>query len=173
MTSVFLKKGHCSVDVVGVDGCKAGWYYAAACEANRNVTSNSISQQAFNLLPKIKELDDYLCQSPPDASRMFEVHPELSFMLLQRRQGGPAGGVIEPKRTVTGHAIRKTLLEGIFGIDVNQALNDRSAKEANRDDVLDAFAALWSAERIADNTACTVLLSDEVDDRGLKMNVRY
>lgn len=250
MTAVFSTDKASRVDVVGVDGCKAGWYavkkeaesgivitqvfarfetlarwapapaiiaidmpiglssvgkraadiaarklldrrrkssvfstpvrqtlglqnYAAACEANRSVTSSSLSQQAFHILPKIKELDDHLAQSQADATRVFEVHPELSFMLLQLQQGGAAGGVIEPKREVAGHAIRKTLLKAVFGEDIEKALNGRVPKEAARDDVLDAFAALWSAQRIANASACTVLEKDDLDNLGLKMNVRY
>jgi predicted RNase H-like nuclease len=119
-----------------------------ACNRHRAVTTQGISRQAFNILHKITEVDELLRGPSPNAARVFEVHPELTFMQLRIDQGGPRGGVMEPKGKPGGHRVRKALLATAFGPDLDAALAAHIAGEARLDDIVDAFAALWSARRI-------------------------
>jgi predicted RNase H-like nuclease len=54
-----------------------------ASAANRRITGRGLSQQAWGIAPKIKQVDDAItagCQQ-----RVFEVHPEVSFWALNGR----------------------------------------------------------------------------------------
>ena len=149
--------------------------YEEACRRNREATGKGISQQAFNILPKIAVVDDALRASARDASRVFEVHPELAFMQLEIEQGGEAMGLREGKTTQAGHARRKALLIAVFGAAVESALEERErlSRHVQKDDVLDAFAVLWSARRIAAGSAVRLPGEEARDSAGLLMNIHY
>ncbi|HWT39132.1 MAG TPA: DUF429 domain-containing protein [Paraburkholderia sp.] len=147
--------------------------YQQACARNREATGKGISQQAFNILRKIAEVDTALRDSPRDASRVFEVHPELAFMQLQVEQGGEAIGLVEGKAKEAGHAKRKALLAPVFGMALQTALDERRARHVQKDDVLDAFAVLWSARRIATGRAVRLPDDEPRDSAGLPMVIRY
>jgi predicted RNase H-like nuclease len=107
-----------------------------------------LSIQAWNLVPKVREVDE--AWEP----RVHEVSPELSFTLL-------AGAPLDAKRTVTGLAQRVAAL----GLDTVPRVPG-----ARPDDVLDALACLWTAHRIARGEA--VSLGDGcVDARGRPMRI--
>lgn len=147
--------------------------YADANARHRAVMGHGISQQAFHILPKIAEVDELLRTSAAQAGRVFEVHPELVFMQLQRDAGGPAGGVATPKRLAEGRAIRCALLAPFLGEALRTALSAPRRKELQPDDIVDAFAALWSAGRIHAGLAVRLPAHDEYDAHGLQMAIRY
>jgi predicted RNase H-like nuclease len=111
--------------------------YAAANQRCRERHGRGVSAQAWNLVPKMLDVEPHWHQAP---QRIFEVHPELSFATM-------AGSVVEePKRTWAGQRTRARLLAEV-GILVPDELG--SAGAAGPDDVLDAAAVAWSAARIA------------------------
>ena len=78
------------------------------------------------------------------AARVHEVHPELSFMLMNGGAPMPFG-----KKSAEGRRDRERLIDRVFP-HAFRAVRARHARaEAKDDDILDAFAALWSADRIA------------------------
>jgi predicted RNase H-like nuclease len=108
--------------------------HAEASAAARLVSGKGISIQAFHLLTKMRELDDLV--RPDEDDRLLEVHPECSFVTM-------AGGEPLPsKHTREGLAARAALLSPEFG-------EIAPLRGARLDDVLDAYAVLWSAERFA------------------------
>jgi predicted RNase H-like nuclease len=150
--------------------------YAQANSRHREITAKGLSKQAFNILEKIAEVDRALRAERRDAERVFEVHPELAFMQLQVEQGGPCGGISVAKRKPDGHHIRLALLAAAFGTELDAALAalaERAAGVARRDDVVDAFAALWSARRIAQGKALALPRMPERDAVGLPMVIHY
>ncbi len=76
--------------------------YADACRLSRQVSQKALSKQAYNLLPKIRRLDELV--RPEDQDRLVEAHPECAFVRLA---GEP---LAEPKRTVAGRKLRRRLL---------------------------------------------------------------
>jgi predicted RNase H-like nuclease len=116
--------------------------------------ASGLSRQAFNLLAKIGEVDALMTPSLQD--RVFEVHPEVSFAVMA---GAP---MAHAKRTAAGRAERLGLLPASAG--------SASVRGAAGDDVLDAYAVLWSARRAAEGQARR-LGADEVDARGLRMEI--
>lgn len=75
------------------------------------------------------------------------------------------------KKHRAGRDERRKLLEPIFG----QALHDALAKPSNlgsaEDDILDAFVALWTAERIVSGVARSIPSMSEADSCGLSMEI--
>jgi predicted RNase H-like nuclease len=111
--------------------------YADACRISRAHSGRALSVQAWNLVPSIRALDDAL-GTPPDP-RVTEVHPELAFRALDPR-------VTDPKATARGLAQRVRALTAVM--DVLDALAEAPAR-VPAVDALDACAAAWSAQRLA------------------------
>ena len=126
-----------------------------ACAVARRLTGRAISLQTFHIGPKILDWDAVAL-----TDRVVEVHPEVSFRAM-------APGVdFVNKKWVRGAGQRIAAL-GRW-VDVATALGDLPAG-ARLDDVLDALAAAWSAQRWACGTA--EVLGAENDDRGRPMRV--
>jgi predicted RNase H-like nuclease len=105
--------------------------YAQANAASKELFGRGLTRQAFNLLPKMREVVTLAVERP---GLLLEVHPECSFRTM-------TGHDLAPKRTAAGFHERRMLIESVFGpVDTNLA-------GAARDDVLDAYAVLWSVER--------------------------
>lgn len=142
--------------------------HAEACEASLSAQQKKISKQAWMLYPKIRELDELLRDRPELRSRVFEVHPEVGFA---QWNGAP---IMEPKRSGLGFATRHALVARHFGADAFETVRHRYRRtEASDDDILDAFAALWSAERIQRGEARTLPEKPALDAAGLPMRIVY
>jgi predicted RNase H-like nuclease len=140
-------------------------------EANmlsRRIQGKGISQQAWNIYRKIAEVDDVLRARPDLRDRVIEVHPEVTFA---HWNGAP---IIEGKKSKEGAAIRRALIDAHFGADAFQAVRRRyKLKEAADDDILDAFAALRTGERIMNAEAATMPERPAHDGAGLPMRIVY
>ena len=131
--------------------------YDEANALGKRLFGKGLTKQAFNLFPKLRELDALV--TVDDEDRAVEIHPECAFREI-------AGRALAPKRSAEGRAQRVALLEPIVGaIDVR-------VRGARADDVLDAVAVRWSAERFARGEH--VELGDGArDERGLLMRIVY
>lgn len=127
-----------------------------------------VSQQAFHLFPKIREVD--LALRARRAPHVHEAHPELAFARLN---GGRP--VLAPKRSLAGRRARLALLAraGERGLarEVARARAEAGAAALAWDDALDAVALLSTAERIAQGAAERV--GRERDARGLPMRIAW
>jgi predicted RNase H-like nuclease len=129
--------------------------YRDANDASKAQFGAGLTRQTFNLLPKIREVDAAI--EPESQQRFVEVHPECSFRAL-------TGSVLAPKRTALGREQRRHALEAIFGpVELRLA-------GARPDDVLDAYAVLWTALRHQRGES-EVLGGGDVDGRGLIMRI--
>ncbi|MEZ5232592.1 MAG: DUF429 domain-containing protein [Acidimicrobiales bacterium] len=81
--------------------------YAEALVQSRAASGKGLSKQAWNLVPKMREVDRWV--TPRHEARLHEVHPELAFARLA---GGP---LAEPKRSPAGAVARRRLLAGRLG----------------------------------------------------------
>jgi predicted RNase H-like nuclease len=127
----------------------------------RRLTGRAISLQTFHIGPKIRDWDalDVL----PDG--VVEVHPEVSLRALAPDLA------FAPKKTARGAGQRIAALSR--WLDPAAALGDLPGG-ARLDDVLDALAAAWSAQRWACGTAEVLgpgLDDPQLDDRGRAMRV--
>ena len=63
------------------------------------------------------------------------------------------------------------LLGPVYGQSLRTALVDRQKLDSGEDDILDAFAALWTAERIKNGTSQTIPAEPPTDSYGLRMEM--
>jgi predicted RNase H-like nuclease len=139
--------------------------YKEACRKSLMVGGKKISQQTFNILPKVQEVDEVL--SPGLQSWVYEVHPEICFWKLN---GGQA--MRFKKRSEAGRRERLSLLSRPFP-EIRHHLDQLDKKQAEPDDLLDAAAAAWTAVRIARKEATRIPEKPEFDSTGLRMEIFY
>lgn len=137
--------------------------HAAASQINREKTGRGLSQQAFGIAHKIKQVDDAMTSDSQQWA--FEVHPEVCFWALNQRRP-----MAHNKKTREGAADRINLLRLPFP-NIERDLADRPSR-VGADDLLDAAAAAWTALRWHRNEAESVC-SPERDQRNLATTIWY
>jgi len=112
--------------------------YAEANSINREKTMRGLSQQAWGIAPKVKQVDDAITS---DCQRWaFEVHPEVCFWALNQRRP-----MAHNKKAREGIAERIALLRRVFP-EIESHLANRPVR-VGADDLLDAAVAAWTALR--------------------------
>jgi predicted RNase H-like nuclease len=143
--------------------------YPDANRISREHQGCGMSKQTFMICLKIRAVDEALRADEYLRDRVFEVHPELCF---HEWNGGLP--MLHAKRTFSGARDRHKLVESTFGNDAFGVIRQQHRTSAVADDdILDAFAALWTAARIADGTARTLPEIVPFDSAGLPMRMMY
>jgi len=127
--------------------CLYATSYAEACDISQSLTGKKLSQQAFNIFRKIREVDELLRQRPALKARVHEAHPELGFCMLN--SGSP---LLSQKKTEIGIEERLHLLQRYlpYAADVyTGALRQHPRKALARDDIVDAMMCLCIAQSAA------------------------
>lgn len=142
--------------------------YLDACDRSLQAQGKRVSKQAWAIYPKIRQLDDLLRADAPVRDRVYEVHPEVSFAAWS---GAPMSAA---KKDAAGFAARQQLVRRHFGAGAYDAVRQRYSRgDVANDDILDAFAALWTAERILAGVAQSLPASPPLDAAGLPMRIVY
>ena len=124
-----------------------------------------LSKQAWNLVPKLREIDAAI--TPAAQARIFEAHPELAFRQL-------AGATIaETKHGAAGREIRRRLLAAAGFRDLDAWLAALPKNAAGADDLFDACALALTANRRAAGAAVCLPEFPERDSHGLSMEIWY
>lgn len=142
---------------------RAAAYARSRAEADaitRAADGRGVAAQAFGIYAKVTEADDLMRSSEAARRIVVETHPEVGFRLWM---GEPLPFA---KKTPEGAAIRGGLVEAEFGL---VPAHGYPRKIVAPDDVLDAFACLWSARRIVAGTAR--IFGGEADAEGLPMRI--
>jgi len=126
--------------------------YADACDLSRAASGRALSVQAWNLVPRIADVD----AATVEHARVVEVHPEVVFARL--------AGVLPPKKTAEGAALRVAALTSWL-----PAGWPPPPRPARPDDALDALACAWTAARWLRGEA--EVLGGEPDDTGTPMRI--
>lgn len=125
-----------------------------------------LTRQMWNILPKIREVDDWLV---PVRSRTFrEGHPELAFAGVS---GQP---MAHYKKTREGEAERLAVLAGFIDPSTVRTWLDRArGSGAARDDIVDALALCRTAARVALGCHGQIPADPPTDARGLPMEMVF
>ena len=130
--------------------------YREALAAARAATGRGISNQTFNIMPKVAELDRLISES--NRHSIIEVHPECAFKTMNGDKN------LLSKRTLEGRIARRRLLDDHFDIPTAAPLG------AAIDDMLDAYAVLWSVRRFQRGEHRT-FGDGQRDARGIEMRI--
>ncbi|MBL8673934.1 MAG: DUF429 domain-containing protein [Rhodospirillales bacterium] len=156
---------------------------ALACDDYRDALAGNrasgphgvgLSKQAFNLFPKMREVDALVRGSKDARARLREAHPELAFARMNN--GAP---VLAGKRTAEGARRRATLLarQGYSGATARWEAFRRDAglrrADAALDDALDAAAVCRTAELIHAGDATRLPADIRRDSHGIEMAIWY
>ncbi|MGD8200885.1 DUF429 domain-containing protein [Ornithinimicrobium sp. W1679] len=116
--------------------------YGQANAVNRERVGSGVSQQAFELRRRIKEVDAWVREDLPFL--VAECHPEASFAMMA---GTP---LTSKKKSAEGAAERRDTLarQGIY-------VPTTAPTGVGTDDMLDACAAAWTAHRVKTGQART------------------
>ncbi len=151
--------------------------YETNIETAKRIHANasySIQNQAWGIVGRIREVDEFLDRYPVATDRLFETHPEVCFRELD---GSP---LEHPKHTDAG-------VDERLGILTDEpapvrAIYDELREEfttpsyaplvSNRHDLLDALVAAITARRPADSLG-TLPEAPPTDARGLPMRIVY
>ena len=140
-----------------------------ASEITQSVDGRRVGVQAWAITSKIREMDAALQEDLAIRSGVKEVHPEVSFWAL-------AGGrpMRHSKKHKAGREERRALIAREYGVSAIAAVRDCFVRpDVADDDILDAFAALWTAGRIAAGRARALPRRPIRDSDGLLMEIRY
>lgn len=124
-----------------------------------------LSKQAWNLLGKIRQIDDWI--TPARQARVRETHPELVFQRLN-------GGTPPPRKaTPAGLAARRALLQANGFKRLDTCLAQLEPGLAKPDDLLDACACAEAARRMLTGQATRLPARPPRDARGLAMEIWF
>lgn len=135
-------------------------------ELNRSVLEKSLSAQSINIIPKIRELDEFLDQHRGYKNVLCEAHLELCF----KRLNGKA--LMMKKKVAEGLEERRLILSKFMENEMLDSILDR-AKELHcmPDDVVDAACLAVSAALKAHGMCETIPEEPGKDARGLIMQM--
>lgn len=146
--------------------------FEAACQValHNSEPPRKISIQAYNLFPKIRELDELLREDPGLAYIVRESHPEGAFMVMNGRQP-----LSEPKKVKSaihepGIKQRKKLLMEVAGFS-EAFLSQKPPKGVGMDDFLDACACAHVAEKMARGQAICMPQHPERDSYNIPIAI--
>jgi predicted RNase H-like nuclease len=140
-----------------------------ACAIRERIEGRRISQQAWGIVRKVDDVDRALRSAPKPSDWVREVHPEVCFWAWRGGEPMPAA-----KKRAAGRAARRALVAQYFGDDAFENVRARHRRtDVADDDVLDALAALWTAERVVRGEASTLPERPPLDAHGLPMEIVY
>lgn len=95
-----------------------------------------------------------------------EVHPEVCFWAWNNKRP-----MANRKKSSAGKAEREALVLPHYGSAYSTAQTTLPRGQYGNDDLLDAFSALWSAERFVQGKAVILPDSPPMDSHGLPMQM--
>jgi predicted RNase H-like nuclease len=138
--------------------------HADALARCRELGIPGVSAQGFALRTKIMQVERALADAAlPQPFPVLEVHPELAFLAM-------AGEPLESKKTWNGFWTRARLLRE-HGIAVPERLEGVGG--AVPDDVLDAAAVAWSADRYVRGEAVSLPPEPQTGPGGEQIAIWY
>jgi predicted RNase H-like nuclease len=143
--------------------------YKSGCEINYEICGKKFSKQAWNILPKVIEVDQFLKKNKLFVSRLYESHPELCFYHLNNNLS-----IFENKKTTEGQLKRITLIKNYlpgFEKELEKFLEITKRKDVAADDVIDAAVLAIAASNF--NRLRRVPKEPVYDKFNLPMNIYY
>lgn len=146
-----------------------------AKEINEREAGFSIQNQAWSIVPRIREVDEFLDMYPSARDRFFETHPKVCFWALAGQSP-----LDTSKQSPEGRERRQNLLAdehpeapAIYETAVERYTTPSYAPTIrSADDILDSLVAAVTAQREQDRRS-TLPADPPRDERGLPMQIVY
>ena len=135
-------------------------------ELNKTILGQSLSSQSINIIPKIRELDEFLDEHREYTNVLCEAHPEVCFKRLK-------GQALKMKKKETeGLEERRNILLKYLKNEMLDGIRDRAKfLGCMPDDIMDALCLAVSAAFKAHGMCETIPKKPEKDPRGLIMQI--
>ena len=144
--------------------------YEQAQQFNRSAIGRGLSQQSWNIVPKIREIDELLLSNPSLQGVLRECHPEVCFWALNAKHA-----MLHNKKQEAGRHERLAVLQTYFA-PCHQLFESAASQYLRRqlalDDIIDAMVCAVTA-KFGYNNYTTVPASPMSDIRGLPMEIVY
>lgn len=140
-----------------------------AGDLSAEVTGKRLTQQAWGIVPKIRQVDEMLRGSAKARRIVREIHPEVCFWGLAGK------AMLRRKQRMPGFDERLAVLNRLWpaiGKLVDCVLRYTLRKDVARDDILDAVVAALVACQ-PDSELRTVPSTPEIDECGLPMEMVF
>lgn len=144
--------------------------YVEANMQSFELTEKKLSLQSWNIVPKIRQLDAILQNHGPIKEKVFESHPELLFMNLNR------GIIYQKKNSKKGILHRLDMIserEPVAGDYFRQIKEEFRRNEVAEDDIVDAMVLALTAKESAATEIKTLPEKPERDSFGLVKAIHY
>jgi predicted RNase H-like nuclease len=140
-----------------------------ANEITRSADGRGVGVQAWGLYPRIREIDALINGNPIFRRFIYEVHPEVSF-----KYWNGAVALQKSKKSTEGAAARCRLVDEYYGKETRMSIRKQHPlRIVADDDIYDAFAALWTSERIISGEAKVLPDPPQIDPMGIEMGIWY
>ena len=153
--------------------------YEEAKDINVKQTGDSISSQSWGIIPRIREVDEFLQDHSEAQGVVRESHPEVCFNAFDQD-----GQITEPKSTEEGREQRLSVLETVEAglrkeyrniikthIDTPPAFARRISTNA-RDDIVDAMVLALTAKH-SEGAYSTIPENPKTDSKEHPMEIVY
>jgi predicted RNase H-like nuclease len=140
--------------------------YHDECAAHFKADGRKLSQQAFAIIPKIRDVDEVVAATPSLQKQVREIHPEVSFAVWNSNSP-----MQHKKKSRPGRTERERLIEDQWPGWRSKVIDQLQGKRFAQDDLNDAFAALWTAGRIASGIATVLPAAPPTDRFGIRMEM--
>lgn len=141
--------------------------YRECCEINSLHQGCRVSKQAWNITPKIRELDLFLRAEAARHNHVAEGHPELAFRAI-----APASWPLPPKRTAEGRFFRESVLSEALGPPAAEAAREFISRHRGDADITDAYDALSLCALLAATQGNVQFVGDEsLDEYGAPQRI--
>ena len=135
-------------------------------KVNLRVLDKSLSKQSLAIIPKIRELDEFLNDYPEYKNKILESHPEVNFTRLN------GSVVLSKKKEESGLSERRHILSKYLDKRDLSGMYDK-AKElgCGQDDLIDAICLAITGALHAHGQSETIPDQPETDEKGLLMQL--
>jgi predicted RNase H-like nuclease len=159
---------------VFVTPCRAAIYsedYTSASDINYKNTGRHLAKQTWGIIPKIKELDEFLINNIDARSIINESHPEVGFWALNnnspmRNAKKKNDGLIERLDVL------RPYIESADEI-YQSALSKYPRSQLAKDDILDAMCLMVNGVLGMEFEFATLPPTPQIDDVGLLIQMIY
>lgn len=139
---------------------------AAIREANKSALDKDLPAQAIAIIPKMRELDEFLQENPAHKNRLKESHPEVCFSRLN-------GSVVMSRKADEAGITERVGIIKQYMPEITEEYIYQEAKrfKCNADDIVDSIVLCITANLVAQGKTDVIPEVVQEDVTGLRMQM--